>query len=255
MSRLTLSRFLPVRATRASAVPAANILGPAARRAIQPIRRNVLHWCSWAAALAVEIGLLAVLRDGEIYEWEQSLTRALQDVPGKNAVFVVTSTLTNTLSTPFLLIFATIAGIVVISGHRWVALLLLLSFPLHVLAQFPKALIDRPRPSDAFDGVDGVGGLQSFPSGHAEYVITFYGFLAYFLVLHTPGKWQRTAIVGAWVVFTLATGFGRVAEGRHWPLDVFASYVVGIGLLSGLIWLHAALRRAEEEATVKGPGV
>jgi membrane-associated phospholipid phosphatase len=182
------------------------ILRGAVRHAIRPTRQNLLHWASWAVALALELALLAVLRDGEIYGWEQSLTRSLQEVPGRQAVFDITSTLTNTLSTPFLLIFATIAGIVVISGHRWVALLLLLSFPLHVLAQFPKALVDRPRPSDAFDGIDGVGGFQSFPSGHAEYVITFYGFLAYFLVLHAPGRWHRTAIVAAWVAFTLATG-------------------------------------------------
>jgi membrane-associated phospholipid phosphatase len=30
--------------------------------------------------------------------------------------------------------------------------------------------------------------------------------------------------------------------GRHWPLDVLTAYVVGLGLLSGLIWLHSAFR-------------
>jgi undecaprenyl-diphosphatase len=198
-------------------------------------------------ALAIEVGLLLVLRDGEIFGWEQSLTRTLQDVPGKGLVFDVTSTLTNTLSAPFILIFATIAGLVVMSGHRWAALMLLLSFPLHVLAQFPKALVDRPRPSLLFDGIEGVGGSQSFPSGHAEYVVTFYGFLAYLLVLHARTQAQRAAIVVAWGIFALATGFGRIAEGRHWPLDVLASYVVGFGLLAGLIWLYRALRLADAE--------
>lgn len=82
-------------------------------------------------------------------------------------------------------------------------------------------------------GSRGVGGFQSFPSGHAEYVVTFYGFLAYLLVLHAQTRAQGAAIVIACGVFALATGFGRIAEGRHWPLDVLASYVVGIGLLAG----------------------
>jgi membrane-associated phospholipid phosphatase len=167
-------------------------------------------------------------------------------VPGRKAVFDVSSTLTNTLSVPFALLFAAITAGVLLSGHRGAAVLLLLSFPLHVLAQFPKALVDRERPSAAFEGIEGVGGLQSFPSGHAEYVITFYGFLAYLLMLHFTARWQRALILTTWIAFVLATGFGRVAEGRHWPLDVFASYVIGLGLLSGLIWLHTAFRYVKE---------
>jgi membrane-associated phospholipid phosphatase len=50
------------------------------------------------------------------------------------------------------------------------------------------------------------------------------------------------------MAFVLATGFGRVAMGRHWPIDVLASYVVGLGLLSGLIWIHRALKQAEAAA-------
>jgi undecaprenyl-diphosphatase len=90
--------------------------------------------------------------------------------------------------------------------------------PLHVLAQFPKALVDRPRPSAAFEDIVGVGGPRSFPSGHAEYVITFYGFIAYLLMRRLKGFWPRIAIMLVWLVFVLATGFGRVAAGRHWPL-------------------------------------
>jgi membrane-associated phospholipid phosphatase len=213
--------------------------------AFQPTGRNVLHWSSWALALGFELVLVAIMADGTIYGWEQSLTRTLQDVPGKGLIFDVSSTLTNTLSVPFLLLFAAIVAVLA-TGHRGAAVILTLSFPLHVLAQFPKAIVDRPRPSPAFDGIDGVGGLQSFPSGHAEYVITFYGFLAYLVMLHLVAPWQRGLVLTAWILLALATGFGRVAEGRHWPLDVFASYVVGLGLLSGLIWLHSAFRYVKE---------
>jgi membrane-associated phospholipid phosphatase len=214
--------------------------------AFHPTRRNLLHWGSWVLAFAVELTLLVLLRDGQIYGWEQELTRRLQAAPGKQVVFDISSTLTNTLSWPFLLLFLAILAVVLWSGHRGAAVLLAFSFPLHVLAQFPKALIERPRPSAAFDGIEGVGGFQSFPSGHAEYVVTFYGFLAYLLMLHIRSRWGRIAVFVGWVAFALATGFGRVALGRHWPLDVLTSYLIGLGLLSGLIWLHSAFRYAKQ---------
>jgi membrane-associated phospholipid phosphatase len=213
--------------------------------AIRPTRRNKLHWASWAIALAAEIILVVILRSGQTYAWERWLTRELQQVPGRRTIFDVTSTMTNSLSLGFLAIFLAIITLILTLGHRGAALLLLLTFPLHVLAQWPKALIDRPRPSDNFDGIVGVGGFQSFPSGHSEYVVTFYGFLAYLVMLHLERRWMRWAVGIGWVAFALATGFGRIALGRHWPIDVLASYVIGLGLLSGMIWLHTALRYAK----------
>jgi membrane-associated phospholipid phosphatase len=221
--------------------------------AFLPTRRNLLHWASWAITLGIELALMIVLRSGHIYTWEQRLTRRFQDVPGKGLVFDVTSTLTNTLSLPFLVLFLVIVLIVFRLQHPGAAALLLLSFPLHVLAQFPKALIDRPRPSDAFAGIEGVGGFRSFPSGHSEYVVTFFGFLAYLIMLHLSDRRQRITVFVCWLALALGTGFGRVAEGRHWPLDVLASYVVGLGLLSGLIWLHSAFRRAHKKTSLKRP--
>ncbi len=213
--------------------------------AFRPTRRNRLHWASWALALGVELALAAVLRDGQVYGWEKWLTRRFQEVPGRGVVFDVSSTLTNTLSVSFAALFAGIVAVVLLLGHRGAAALLLLTFPLHVLALFPKALVDRPRPSPAFGDIYGVGGGQSFPSGHSEYAVTFYGFLAYLIVLRLRRRWQRAVVLAAWVLLVLATGFGRVALGRHWPLDVLASYLIGLGLLSGMVWLHTAFRYAK----------
>jgi membrane-associated phospholipid phosphatase len=159
-------------------------------------------------------------------------------------VFEVASFLTNTLSTPFLVLFAVIVAAVFAFGHRLDAVLLLLTFPLHVLAQFPKALVDRPRPSSEFPSIEGIGGFQSFPSGHAEYVISFYGFLAFLVAQGLDRRWQRALAVTACVGFVLTVGVGRVALGRHWPLDVIASYIAGAGILSGILWLRWSIRRA-----------
>jgi membrane-associated phospholipid phosphatase len=209
----------------------------------EPTRRNVLHWLSWAFALSVELALVLILREGVIYAWEQDLTRFMQQLPGRYHLFTVMDFLTNTLSVPFAILFFAIVLAVFRTGYRINASLLLLTFPLHVLAQFPKALIDRPRPSEAFPGIDGVGGFRSFPSGHAEFVISFYGFLAFIIVQRLERRWQRVAVIVAWLALALATGLGRIATGRHWPIDIAASYLIGAGLLSGLIWLQWAVLR------------
>ncbi|MFN0095796.1 MAG: phosphatase PAP2 family protein [Dehalococcoidia bacterium] len=209
----------------------------------RPTRCNLLHWASWGVALGAQLALVAGLHDGTIFEWEQDLTRWCQSISGRNLLFDVTSSLTNTLAWYFVAGFVALVLATAAAGRPGEAAMIALTFPLHVLAQFPKALIDRPRPSADFPGIEGVGGFQSFPSGHAEFVVTFYGLLA-FIAVRGSGRARRTLVLTAWLAFVLATGFGRVAAGRHWPLDVLASYVVGAGLLSGLIWIDHVRRES-----------
>ena len=206
-----------------------------------PTYRNRATWAFWAAALSVEVALLVVLANGRIHGWEQDLTRSIQDLGGQDTLFKGVFLLTNTISVAFVPVFVTAFGSLWLIGRRSEAGLLILTLPLHVLAQFPKALIDRPRPSPDFDGIAGIGGGQSFPSGHSEFAVTFYGMLAFALLLHFQRTWQRATIVTGFLSLVLLTGYGRIAEGRHWPLDVLCSFLVGAALLSALVWLHRAL--------------
>lgn len=231
MDRETLGRWWPI-------LRLAFIVG------FQPSRRNMLHWASWVLTLGLEITLVLVLRDGDIYGWEQNLTRLLQRIPTHETYLSAINFFTNTLSLPFLALFAVIVTAVYLRGRRLDAALFLLTFPLHVLSQFPKALIDRPRPSSAFEGIEGVGGFQSFPSGHAEFVVSFWGFLAVVVWSRLEHHWQRVAVIAAWLGLALTTGMLRIAMGRHWPVDIFASYIFGLGILSGLIWLRRSIRIA-----------
>jgi membrane-associated phospholipid phosphatase len=227
----------------------------AAQLAVRPDRRNVLFWSSWGLALGFELAMVSVLWGGDIYGWEQDVTRAFQAVPAHTEIRLVSSFLTNTLSVPFVLMFAAIAVVVARRGEAAGALVLLVSFPVHVLSQFPKFFFERPRPSEEFEGIVGIGGLNSFPSGHSEYVVSFYGFLAYLAIIHLPSRAQKWAVGAAFVAFAMTVGFGRIAGGRHWPVDVLTSYVIGLGVLSGLIWLHSSWRRATAEALPAGASV
>jgi len=89
-----------------------------------------------------------------------------------------------------------------------------------------KPLLARPRP----DGIVGAlasarlggGGGGSFPSGHA--------LTAALLAVLTWQLWRGfgpRAVAVAWV---LAVGLSRLALGVHWPTDVVAGVIAGIGL-------------------------
>ncbi len=210
-----------------------------------PNRRNLLHWLSWAVALAILLSLTAVLSGGRIYGWEQEVTREFQAWDNPGLVSRVTSSrLLDPLTWPGGLLMATaIIGLLLLK-HRVEAALVALILPLHILGNFPKVVVDRERPSGMVDDILGVGGGMSFPSGHTMYAVTFFGFLTFVALARLNGRVRRAGIALLWLGFVILVGYGRIAGGHHWPLDVLTSYVVGIGLLSGLIWLLSGLRRA-----------
>ena len=223
----------------------------AVRSARTPSRRNVLHWLSWLFAVAAVGGMTAFLADGQVFGWEQSLTRRAQALGMPDWLFRLSSdSFVDAYAWQGALITLAIIFSLWLFRQRAAAVLLLVVFPLHGLANFPKVLIDRDRPSELFEGIFGVGGGISFASGHSEFVVTFYGFLAYLALRRLGGQAQRMALVVGWLFFVGLVGFGRVAHGNHWTLDVLVGYTAGVGLLSGLIWLHTALSRVGERRAV-----
>ncbi|HEX6029870.1 MAG TPA: phosphatase PAP2 family protein [Tepidiformaceae bacterium] len=234
----------------ASRLPESHLLRDAVYTALYPTYVNLFHWLTWIFALGVEMSIVLVLTGGRPFAWEISVTREIQGLPGGSLAFDLTAPLTNTASVGFVLLFLGVVAFLGRRGHREAIALLLLSFPLHLLAQLPARVIERPGPSSQFAGIEGIGGFSTFPSAQAEYAIAFYGFLAYLLMLRFTRDWQRNALLWGWVGFVVTTGLARIATGHQWPVDIIASYVAGLGILSLLIWLHGAVltARAEQEA-------
>lgn len=139
-----------------------------------------------------------------------------------------------------------IAGVFFAATRQWRLLALLgLVFVLHYALISPKLVITAYRPSQDF-GVSGGGGLESFPSGHVQWATSFYGFLA-LLAWRKVGHYRGATaiIVGAFAAIVLGTMLGRVALGRHWPVDVVAGLIVGLVALRILALLHAPGGRGE----------
>jgi len=219
-----------------------------ARLAATPSRRNIIHWLSWVVTTSIVLALTLVLLDGRVFGWEQTLERRVQAVSIPGWILDITrNPLTDAYEGALVVLLAAVAAWLM--RGRLESALIALVYPLHVVGNFPKAIVERERPSELFDGIIGVGGGKSFPSGHAEFAVTFFGFLTYLALIHVRGPVQRVALVSLWMAWAALVGFDRIHEGRHWPLDVAAGYVVGIGLLSGLIWLHHSLSRATRPTT------
>ncbi len=108
------------------------------------------------------------------------------------------------------------------------------------------------RPGRATEGADRPAGNPGrapatgyYPSGHTATAVVAYGTATLFLLpLLRSAAGRRLAVAGC-AVLVLAVSFGLVRRGYHWPLDVVASWCLGVLLLTGL---RAAAGR------VGGPG-
>jgi membrane-associated phospholipid phosphatase len=166
--------------------------------------------------------------------------REVQSVESPEWVSTVTA---GSLTDPFSLLGASIVLMVacgfLLFGRPVETVLVLLLMPLRFPAHFSKAIVERERPSGEV-GLAGTGGDLSFASGHAEWLVTFYGFLVILALLRIKNSWLRAGIVTAFAVFAILSTFSRVNGGYHWPLDIVGGWIIGAGLLCLLFWLRRA---------------
>jgi membrane-associated phospholipid phosphatase len=98
-------------------------------------------------------------------------------------------------------------------------------------------LVARPRPGSFHEHIHIVlhRPEHSFPSGHTEHDVAYYGFLLFLSFTPPVRTWKYRWLLipfQIYCVFDILTiGYSRVLEGEHWLTDVLAGY------LSGAIWL------------------
>ena len=95
--------------------------------------------------------------------------------------------------------------------------------------QLIEMLVHRPRPEAALVHVIRHTNGWSFPSGH---VIFFTWFIAYLLLILGRPHLPRPVFIAGWVLQGLVLAVicvGRVYTGEHWPSDVLAGLLLGVG--------------------------
>ncbi|MFK4545797.1 membrane-associated phospholipid phosphatase [Streptomyces tendae] len=73
-----------------------------------------------------------------------------------------------------------------------------------------------------------------YPSGHTATAVVAYGAATLLLLGRLRSPALRRALVVLCAVLVLGTSYGLVRRGYHWPLDVAASWCLGVVLLAGV---------------------
>ncbi|WP_433340452.1 phosphatase PAP2 family protein [Streptomyces sp. CA-253872] len=113
-----------------------------------------------------------------------------------------------------------------------------------------KEVFDRP-------GQPSAEGLGYYPSGHTATASVAYG-VALLLLLAGPvaphRRGTRRALGAAWLLVVLCVSYGLVRQGYHWPLDVAASWCLGVAVLQvvAVVLVRMRERQRAGEETARG---
>lgn len=103
-------------------------------------------------------------------------------------------------------------------------------------------IVARPRPSTRLVHVFMAEPTHSFPSGHMEHCIVYYGILLYISFTPQLRQWRYHRFLIPLQIFAalniLCVGFARIQAGSHWITDVLAGALSGVLLLTVLIILY-----------------
>ena len=194
------------------------------------------------ALVMAALGLLIthVLTHGPLGTWDRHVIRWL-DVHRNRTLDRLSGDATNIADT-FEIAGVAVVVTVVLLFRRWGRHAFLLVAGLVIeLSVFLAAnsIVKRPRPS-----VHHLGGTPStygFPSGHTAATVVLYGGIAVLVMVATKRRFPRIAAWLVAVVLTLAVGLSRVFRGEHYPTDVIAGLLLGIGsLVAGVFIIRAA---------------
>lgn len=110
-----------------------------------------------------------------------------------------------------------------------------------LMANLMKDKFGRVRPS-AENALVALPISLSFPSGHSMGSACLAGVLIYLTLRSAMGPTSKIAIAAGLVLWAFAVGLSRVYLGVHWPSDVVASWLLGMGWLALLIGYSEARR-------------
>jgi undecaprenyl-diphosphatase len=119
--------------------------------------------------------------------------------------------------------------------HREAVLVLLVLAAVTAGSEGVKQLTGRPRPSGTGDGIPGV--VYSYPSGHVLEALTILGILAVRTWRSSRPLALRLALAIVVTIDVVLVGVARLALNAHYPSDILAGLLGGMGALGLYAWL------------------
>lgn len=102
-----------------------------------------------------------------------------------------------------------------------------------------KNLIQRERPENHLVNAAGF----SFPSGHSMVGLIFFSMIAYFIIKEVKSKSLKWGVGISFILLVLVIGISRIALKVHFPTDVLAGFVLGVGYSLTCLCLYQWLER------------
>jgi membrane-associated phospholipid phosphatase len=118
-----------------------------------------------------------------------------------------------------------------------------------MFSSFLNVLIDeivaRPRPNSHTEPIHiytPIVPFPTYPSGHTEHDMVYYGFLLYLSFTKPVREWKYAWILIPFQIFAvyniILIGYSRILLGDHWLTDVLGGYLEGILELFIFIFLY-----------------
>lgn len=199
-----------------------------ARRTVLRVGVAIVVSCATLAALGA-VGRFFVF-DGSIGDAEHDLVAWIAE--NRTGVLDPLATNGSTLADTWTVIGVMVGsiGMLLVTGHRRGAALIFSA----VIIEFTTFLvvgyvIDRARPD--VEVLHSLPSTSSFPSGHVAVTVALYGSLI--LISRSLHPRSTPAIWAVPFLFAIVVAASRVYEGVHYPTDVAAGFVLGVGSLVG----------------------
>ncbi len=211
-------------------------------------RRHIIEGILWAIGFIIlVVGSVLVKFHPGPYPIDVQTTEMLQSFhlwPWLSAAIAFISTLNDPIPS-IIALAAWLIGLSIFRRFKEALFLVLGSVAADGIDGLIRLFVDRPRPAPSPNipiHVYMPEPFKSYPSGHTEHDVVYYGFLLYLSFTKSVREWRYRWVLIPFQIFAvvaiLTIGYSRIAEGSHWLTDALAGYLVGALELFVLIWLY-----------------
>jgi undecaprenyl-diphosphatase len=180
-----------------------------------------------AIGTAFFVALAGHVQSGSTQAFDDSVIRWLAAHHSRNLDAVMVEATALGTGVVVLMIVAVAALFLVLTNHKYSAILLFASAAGGiVLNVILKLGFNRPRPSVFLPEVHTIS--SSFPSGHAMSAAIVYSTVAYLAARLHKRRWARWLVMTAAFVVIALISFSRLYLGVHYPSDVIAGVAIGL---------------------------
>ena len=213
------------------------------------VEKGVLAGIIVVAVLVLAFAMLAnEVAEGDTRSFDERILLLFR-APGSPAITIGPAWLKEAMrditalgsTSVLIIIVASVAGFLAVTGVRHTAVMVLVSVLSGVLlSSLLKVSFSRVRPDIVPH--DTIVYTASFPSGHTTLSAVVYLTLGALLCRTQASVGAKTFILSVAVLLTVIVGVSRVYLGVHWPTDVIAGWLLGgaWALLCwfGMLWLQ-----------------